>query len=207
MLILLVLVAGMVSMGVEMSASRLLAPFFGTSLYIWGILIGLILAYLTIGYWLGGFLADRRPRRRPLFTLNAIAGAAIALVALISTPLLHAALASTERLPYGLFLGSVAACLALFAIPVVLLGCVNPYAIRLSVGQVAEAGNTAGSIFALTTVGSLIGTFGAVFVLIPDFGTRATLYICAAALLGASLLGLTLANDGQAREETVEASH
>ena len=192
MLFLLVILAGMASLALEMAASRLLAPFFGTSLYAWAILIGLILAYLTLGYWLGGKLADSRPRRRPFFTLNAIAAVSVALVAVAATPLLSGALAATERLPFGLFWGTIAGCLGLFTVPTILLGCTGPYAIRLSVEGVATSGNAAGTVFALTTIGSLIGAFGAVFLLIPNLGTRATLYVFAAILLVFSLLGIGL---------------
>ena len=186
----LVVVAGMASLALEMAASRLLAPFFGTSLYSWAILIGLILAYLTLGYWLGGKLADSRPARAPFFTLTAVAALSVALVAAIASPVLGASLLATEGLPFGLFWGTIAGCLGLFALPTILLGCVNPYAIRLSVSGVSEAGNAAGTVFALTTIGSLIGTFGAVFLLIPNLGARATLYVFAAILLLASMLGL-----------------
>ncbi|HLQ34924.1 MAG TPA: fused MFS/spermidine synthase [Chloroflexota bacterium] len=192
MLFLLVVVAGMASLSVEMAASRLLAPFFGSSLYSWAILIGLILLYLTLGYWLGGKLADSRPSRRPLFALNAIAALAVALVAVLATPVLDASLTATERWPFGLFWGTIAGCLALFTVPTILLGCVSPYAIRLSLARVSAAGNAAGTVFALTTIGSLIGTFSAVFLLIPSIGTRATLYVFAATLLVASLLGLVV---------------
>ncbi len=190
MLFLLVILAGMASLAVEMAASRLLAPFFGTSLYSWAILIGLILAYLTLGYWLGGKLADSRPERRPFFALNALAAVAVAIVAVVATPLLSGSLAATQQLPYGLLWGTIAGCLGLFAVPTILLGCVNPYAIRLSVANVAAAGNASGTVFALTTIGSLVGTFSAVFLLIPNLGTRATLYVFAAILLAASLAGL-----------------
>ena len=196
MLLGMVVVAGMASLALEMAAARLLAPFFGTSLYSWAILIGLILAYLTLGYWLGGKLADRRPRRRPFFALNAIAALALALVAVLASPLLGGALAATERLPFGLFWGTIAGCLGLFAVPTVLLGCVSPYAIRLRVEGVAGAGSAAGAVFALTTVGSLIGTFGAVFLLIPNAGTRATLWVFAAILLAFSVLGLAVPQPG-----------
>src|SRR5581483_6848305 len=158
-------VAGMASLAVEMAASRLLAPFFGTSLYSWAILIGLILAYLTLGYWLGGKLADSLPRRRPFFALAAAGALAVAVVALLASPLLGGSLAVTERAPFGLFLGTILGCLGLFAVPTILLGSLNPYAVRLSLSGVAAAGNAAGTIFALTTIGSLIGTFGAVFLL------------------------------------------
>lgn len=184
-----VIVAGMASLAVEMAAARLLAPFFGTSLYSWAILIGLILASLTLGYWLGGKLADARPDRRPFFALNAVAALTVAFVAVLASPLLGGALAATEGLPFGLFWGTIAGCLGLFALPTILLGCVSPYAIRLSTAGVAGSGNAAGTVFALTTIGSLIGTFGAVFLLIPNIGTRATLYVFAAILLAFSLLG------------------
>jgi MFS family permease len=187
---LLVVVAGMASLAVEMAASRLLAPFFGTSLYSWAILIGLILAYLTLGYWLGGKLADSYPRRRPFFGLALLGALTVALVAGVATPLLGASLMATEGLPFGLFLGTVVSCLGLFALPTVILGCLNPYAIRLRVRGVAGSGNAAGSVFALTTIGSLIGTFGAVFLFIPNVGTRATLYIFAAILVVTAGIGL-----------------
>jgi MFS family permease len=189
LLFLLVIVAGMASMSVEMAAARLLSPFFGTSLYIWAILIGLILAYLTAGYWVGGRLADRRPHPGLFYALNAAGAVAVALVGLLATPLLTAALSGTEGIPYGLFIGAIAGCLALFAIPIVLLGSVSPFAIRLTVGGVAGSGNAAGTVFALTTIGSLIGTFGAVFLFIPWIGTRATLYAFAGALLAATVAG------------------
>jgi MFS family permease len=190
MILALVFLAGMASLAVEMAASRLLAPYFGTSLYSWAILIGLILAYLTLGYWLGGKLADRRPERRLFFALNAIAALTVALVAVLASPLLSASLAATEQLRYGLLWGTMAGCLGLFTIPTILLGCVGPYAIRLRVPGVAASGNAAGTVFALTTVGSLVGTFGAVFLLIPNVGTRATLYVFAGVLLAASVIAL-----------------
>lgn len=189
MLLLLVVVAGMASMSVEMAASRLLAPFFGTSLYIWGILIGLILAYLTAGYWLGGRLADSRPSRPLFYAVNAIGAVAVALVGLLATPVLGTALRTTEDVPFGLFWGAIAGCVVLFAIPIVLLGAVGPFAIRLSVSGLAGSGSAAGTVFALTTIGSLIGTFGAVFLLIPEWGTRATLYSFAGVLFAAAAAG------------------
>jgi len=189
---LVVIVAGMVSLALEMAAARLLAPFFGTSLYTWAILIGLILLYLTAGYWLGGKLADRRPYRAPFFALTGVAAATVALVGAIATPILSAALKGTERLPFGLFFGTIAGCLILFTIPTILLGSVSPYAIRLSTGSVNGSGNAAGTVFALTTIGSLAGTFSAVFLFIPSIGTRATLYVFAGLLLAASALAFAI---------------
>ncbi len=189
MLLAIVVVAGMASLALEMAASRLLAPFFGTSLYSWAILIGLILTYLTAGYWLGGRVADRYPRWSLFLTVNVVAALAMALVGLLATPVLGGLLSATATLPQGLFAGTVAGCLALFAVPTVLLGSVNPFAIRLRVSGVSDSGSAAGMVFGLTTIGSLAGTFLAVFLLIPALGTRMTLYVFAALLLGASAAG------------------
>ena len=180
-------------MALEMAAARLLAPFFGTSLYIWAILIGLVLVYLTAGYELGGKIADRAPRARVFYGLNALAAVTVALDGLLASPVLGGSLSATEGLPYGLYAGALAGCLALFAVPVVVLGCVNPFAIRLRVARVQQAGQASGAVFALTTIGSLIGTFGAVFWLIPSAGARATLYW--AAVLLAAVVALAFALD------------
>src|SRR6478672_2073273 len=88
LLIVLVFVAGACSLAVEFSASRLLAPYFGTSLFVWANLIGLILLYLTIGYYLGGRLADRYPRPEVLYTLTIIAAFLISVIPFISKPIL-----------------------------------------------------------------------------------------------------------------------
>ena len=88
LLIVLVFVAGACSLAIELSASRLLAPYFGTSLFVWANLIGLILLYLTIGYYVGGRLADRFPRPRVLYTLTTVAALLIGVIPLLSRPIL-----------------------------------------------------------------------------------------------------------------------
>src|SRR5437868_2704797 len=94
LLIVLVFVAGAVSLAIELSASRLLAPYFGTSLFVWANLIGLVLLYLTVGYYLGGRLADRYPRPRVLYGLTAIASLLVGLIPVISRPILSWSLTS-----------------------------------------------------------------------------------------------------------------
>src|SRR5216684_2012589 len=133
MLILLVFVAGACSLAVELSASRLLAPYFGTSLFVWSNLIGLILLYLTIGYYLGGRLADRYPRPTVLYTLTTSAAFLIGLIPFISRPILGWSLSSFASYSISIFYGSLVSVILLFAIPMILLGCVSPFAIRLSV--------------------------------------------------------------------------
>src|ERR1700730_8410258 len=186
----LVFVSGMASLAVEFGASRLLAPYFGTSLYVWGVLIGLVLIYLSIGYVIGGRLADRRPSADLLFQLTAWAGLWIGLIPLIAYPILLESQQGFASLSVGLVLGTLLAVVLLFAVPVILLGCVSPFAIRLLLKDVRSGGNTAGAIYALSTGGSILGTFLPVFWLIPTFGTRPTMIMFSVALLGLSVLGL-----------------
>ncbi len=180
----------MASLGVEFGAARLLAPYFGTSLYVWGVLIGLVLIYLSIGYVLGGRLADRRPSGDLLFQLTAWAGLWIGLIPLIAYPILLQSQQGFAELSIGLVLGTLLAVVLLFAVPVILLGCVSPFAIRLLLTDVETGGNTAGAVYGLSTAGSILGTFLPVFWMIPTFGTRPTLVMFSVALLGLSVAGL-----------------
>jgi len=186
----LVFVSGMASLGVEFGASRLLAPYFGTSLYVWGVLIGLVLIYLSIGYVLGGRLADRHPSPDLLFQLTAWAGLWIGLIPLIAYPILLQSQQGFATVSVGLVLGTLLAVVLLFAVPVILLGCVSPFAIRLLLTDVKTGGNTAGAVYALSTAGSILGTFLPVFWMIPTLGTRPTLVVFSVALLGLSIAGL-----------------
>src|SRR5207237_2012651 len=129
----LAFIGGLASLGIEFAAARLLAPFFGQSLFIWGTLIGLILIYLTIGYYLGGRLADRRPDARLLFKLTAAAALLTAAIPILSRPILSQAQSGFGQLSIGLVLGSLRSVIILFASPVILLGLVAPCAIRLRI--------------------------------------------------------------------------
>jgi spermidine synthase len=186
----LVFVSGMASLGVEFGASRLLAPYFGTSLYVWGVLIGLILVYLSAGYVIGGRLADRYPRDDVLYQITAWAGLWIGVIPLASYPILLASQQGFRELSVGLVAGTLLAVVLLFAVPVTLLGCVSPFAIRLLLKDVATGGNTAGRVYALSTVGSILGTFLPVFWFIPTYGTRPTIVAFGLALVVISGLAL-----------------
>jgi predicted membrane-bound spermidine synthase len=187
---LLVLVGGAATMGVEMCASRLLSPYFGNSLPVWGLLIGLLLACLAGGYFLGGRLADRYPQASLLYELTAWAGLLIGCVPYLSHPILRYAVIGLADYRAGAVLGSLVGVVALFAVPIVLLGCVSPFAMRLSIQDTASSGNVAGRLYALSTVGSLLGTFGTVFWLIPSLGTRRTIFLLSLALLLSAIFGL-----------------
>src|SRR5438045_4806547 len=153
----LVFISGMASLGVEFGASRLLAPYFGTSLYVWGVLIGLILVYLSAGYVIGGRLADRHPRDEVLYQITAWAGLWIGIIPLVSYPILLISQQGFKEVSVGLVLGTLLAVVVLFAAPVILLGCVSPFAIRLLLRDVETGGNTAGRGYARSTARSGAG--------------------------------------------------
>jgi len=190
MLLVLVFVSGMASLGVEFGAARLLAPYFGTSLYVWGVLIGLVLVYLSAGYVIGGRLADRYPRPELLYQITAWAGLWIGVIPLLSYPILLASQQGFKELSVGLVAGTLLATVLLFAVPVTLLGCVSPFAIRLLLKDVESGGNTAGRVYALSTTGSILGTFLPVFWFIPTYGTRPTLEGFGLVLVAISALAL-----------------
>jgi MFS family permease len=187
-----VFVAGAVSLAIEMAASRLLAPDFGSSLFVWASLIGLILLYLSLGYYFGGRLADRYPYTQVFYLITLLAALLTALVPLIAQFVLDWSLHLFASSPLVIFYGSLLSVIVLFALPMILLGCVSPYAIRLRVKQVGRAGRTAGMLYAISTAGSIVGTFLPVLVLLPDIGTRATILASAFTLALFSVLGLLL---------------
>ena len=176
-------------MATEICASRLLAPYYGSSTAVWANVIGLILASLSLGYWLGGRLADRHPTPRWLATIVLIAAALVAAVPFVARPFLDLSVRGIDTLSVGAVVGSFAASLVLFAPPVILLGMVTPFAVRLAATSVEDAGRTAGRIFALSTAGSILGTFVPALVTIPLIGTRRTM-LCAAVVIAAAALPL-----------------
>ncbi|MSP12689.1 MAG: spermine synthase [Chloroflexi bacterium] len=192
LVILVIFIGGMASLGIEMSASRLLAPYFGTSLIIWAILIGMVLLYLTAGYYLGGKWADRSPQESNLFQILAWAGFWIGLIPLVSQPILRASLEGFATLNAGIFLGALFSVILLFAPPVLLLGCISPFAIRLLLTDIQQSGHLVGRLYAISTMGSIVGTFLPVLILIPQIGTRATFLFFALTLLSTALLGAIL---------------
>lgn len=192
--LLVVTVGGLVTMGTEMSASRLLAPYFGNSLPVWGVLIGLLLACLAVGSILGGRLADRTPDESVLYQLAGAAGTAIGVIPYVSAPVLRSLVSGLTTLPALSILAALGAVLALFTLPMILLGCLSPFVLRLSLKEVGSGGDVAGRISALGTLGSLVGTFGTVFWLIPTVGTRRSMVT-----LGLTLVLVALLGEGQRR--------
>jgi len=183
-------IAGLVSLALELAASRLLAPAFGTTELIWAVVIGLILLYFSAGYALGGRWADRNPNPAVLYTALAIAGLTIAIIPVAARPLLIVAARGMRAFSAGVIAGPFAVILVLFAAPVTLLACVSPFAVRLAVDDVSSSGRWVGRFSAVSTLGSFIGTFLPNLVLIPNLGTRRTFLLLAMVALLTGLWGL-----------------
>lgn len=186
---LLVFLSGLASLATEIAASRLLAPYFGSSTIVWANVIGLVLVYLSVGYWLGGRVADRHASGGTLGRLVLAAAASLAVIPFAAHPILGLAARGLDAVSAGAVVGSFAATLALFSVPVTLLGMVSPFAVRLALRHVGEAGTVAGRLYALSTVGSIAGTFLPAVVTIPLVGTQRTL-LGAAVLLGVAAFPL-----------------
>jgi len=180
---------GAASLGAEIAAARLLAPYFGASTIIWANTIATVLVALSVGYAVGGRLADRHADLPGLCAIVLCAAVLLAIVPFVSDPFLSEAVKALGTLSIGGFLGSLAAVLVLVAVPVVLLGMVAPYANRLAVGRVADTGTVTGRLYAISTAGSLFGTFLAALLLIPLIGTHRTFLVFAVMLAVVAAFG------------------
>ena len=181
--------AGMVGLGIELAAERLLAPAFGTTLDLWSLIIGMTFAALSLGYELGGRYIDRNPSAR--FVSLCLAGAGlwafgIAIAGRSIAFQIQEWTFDFGGVTFGIFL----AVLTLITIPPFLLGMITPAAIRLTVPEVGASGSSAGTIFALSTIGALIGTFVPVLLLIPFIGVQLTFITVGAVGIVAALPGL-----------------
>ncbi len=182
----------MCSLAVEFSASRLLGNIFGTSNLVWASIIGLILIYLTAGYFIGGRWADRSPQLRTFYGILAWGALTIGLIPVVSKPVLRLSAQAFDSLQMGILIGSFAAVLILFSVPVTLLGTASPFAIRLAITDMQTSGRVSGRIYAISTLGSFIGTFLPVLVLIPTIGTYRTFLTISALLMFVALYGLSI---------------
>src|SRR5215467_9139091 len=201
-------VTGAIVMSFEMLGSRYLNPYFGSGIYTWASLISTVLAALTAGYFGGGRVADRYPSARVLSAAVLIGSAFILALPSFSTPLLEALLDAIDDIKAG----SLASAFVLMFFPVAFYGAYSPFAIRLLLRSTRASGGVSGGVYAISTAGSIVGTLGTTFLLIPAIGTRAITFMLGAAglacgvvlmayparrrpvrvsvLLGTSLLGL-----------------
>ncbi|HEY5815042.1 MAG TPA: fused MFS/spermidine synthase, partial [Solirubrobacterales bacterium] len=185
-----VFVVGAASLGAEIAAARLLAPYFGASTVVWANTIGVVLVALSVGYWLGGRFADRHPHLRGLSLVVLAAAVLIAAIPFAARPFLGFSVDAFDTVSVGGFAGSLFGVLTLVAVPVVLLGAAAPWAVRLAVRDTAHAGEVVGRLYAISTAGSLCGTMLAALVLIPLLGTQRTFLLFALSLALVGTLGL-----------------
>ena len=189
-LYLTVFFSGMTTLAAEFGASRLLQMRFSSINLVWATIIGLILVYLAIGYFIGGRWADRSPQLRTMFTIMAWGGFALGLIPFIAQPVLVLAASASDQLNLGIMAGAFIGTLVLFSIPVTLLAMVSPFAIRISVVDAAQTGNVAGKLYAISTLGSVLGAFLPSLWLFPVIGTSRTILVFGIATLAIALFGL-----------------
>jgi spermidine synthase len=185
-----VFIVGISILGSEIAAARLLAPFFGASTIVWANTIGVVLVALSIGYWYGGKLSDRYPDPRKFCQVVVGGSVLLVLIPFIAQPFFEVAIDALDEIEAGAFVGSLFAVLILVAIPLAVLGTVSPWALRLSVEDVDHAGAVAGRLYAISTIGSLLGTMVSALLLIPFAGTQRTFIVFALILAVVGALGL-----------------
>jgi len=171
-------------MSLEMTASRVLAPSFGSSIYVWGSLIGMIMAALAVGYYLGGYLADKRKDIRILFKSLMTAALLVSLI-----PVIGDLVAKISTLG-GMIYGPMISTLILFCVPMTILAMTSPMVIKFSTDELSDLGISAGMVYSISTAGSIAGTFLTAFVMIPNLGSTATILATAAVIMIISLAGI-----------------
>lgn len=180
---LIVFLCGALVMVMELAGSRLMAPYIGTSLYVWTSLIGIILGSLSLGYWWGGLIADKYPEYRRLALIMIASSVYIANVALFQRYFLTI----LTQYVSDIRISAVVACIFLFAVPSVLLGMISPYAVKLKLHSLQTSGVAVGSLYALSTLGSIFGTFLSGFVLIAWLGSTSILFLISALLFSLAI--------------------
>jgi spermidine synthase len=181
----IVFVCGAAVLTIEILGTRILGPFYGVSLFLWSALITVTLIALSIGYAAGGRWADRGASWRRLCLIMSLAGAWILLIPWIKRSVLSLAE------PFGLRFAVLMTSFVLFAPPLALLGMVSPYAIKLRARDLNEVGSTAGNIFAISTMASVISALLTGYFLIPNVGVRLLTLITGFVLLISASSGLT----------------
>ncbi len=185
--------SGLAVMGIELSAARLIAPYFGTSLFVWTNVIGVILAALSLGYYLGGRLSEHHSTWRALFVIILLAGVLLAGIPFLIQPLASLAafdFTTVSSASWFMLSGSFLLMVLLFFVPIMLLGMTSPYLIKIVSRDRQDLGNVSGRIFAISTLGSILGTFLPALIFIPILGTKLTILFLASLLVLVALVGL-----------------
>jgi len=178
---------GAAVMVLEILGTKVISPFFGVGLYVWSSLITVTLLSLSLGYWVGGALADRQPKVSWLYGIVFLCGLATSFIPSFIQPVIE--LVDS----WELRLGTLSASFLLFSIPLAGLGMISPFAIRLQAERLEGVGMTAGALYAVSTLGSFTGTLLAGFVLIPSLGVRQIFFLTAAVLMAMGVAGFLLA--------------
>ncbi len=173
-LYLVAFLSGAALMGLEMSGARLVEPHFGSTIYVWGSIIGVFMLALSVGYWAGGRYADKSPR---IETLGMVLMIAAILVMLIPPIAPHFCAWMNEFNDLDVRYRTLVACLILFALPSICMGMTSPFAVKLAAHQTSVLGSVAGSLYAISTLGSIVGTLLVSFVLVELIGTSAIVYL------------------------------
>jgi len=189
-LFIFVFFVGTGSLGAEIAAARLIAPFFGASTFVWANTIGVVLLALSLGYWYGGKWADRNPEMRRMCLLAMGAAILLAVIPFVARPFLDIGTEALDEISAGGFIGSLLGVTFMLGVPVFMLGAVSPYALRLAVPDVEHSGSVAGRLYALSTAGSLVGTWISALLLIPWVGTQRTFIVFALAIAAVAAIGL-----------------
>jgi hypothetical protein len=177
---------GVALMGVQMATSRFLTPYYGSDINVWASLIATVMLSLMAGYYIGGRVADLRPRTEVLGGAVLVAGLYLLAVPPLVTPMLDWALETFgDRVPSLLISASL-----IMLLPLTLLSFFSPFAVRLLLADAEHGGRVAGSVYSITTVGNIVGTLGTALFLMPLMGSRAittvfaaTIMVCGAALI------------------------
>jgi len=184
----IVFICGAVVMIFELTGSRILAPYLGTSIFVWASLIGVVLGSLSFGYWYGGKIADKNPNLKTFSMIIFFAAILLGFTTLIKDSVLNILLETLHKTSVDIRWSSLIVVIILFAFPSVFLGMVSPYAVKLKMKKLENSGRTVGNLYAISTVGSIVGTFLAGFVLIPFFGSTKILYLISLILLITSII-------------------
>lgn len=185
-----VFINGATICALEITSSRILAPYFGTSLPVWGSVMGVTMIALAIGYSWGGRIADNRPSLSVLGYLTLIAGVLATFSPLLAKVVLAVTFNSLINTDFIIIIGSLIGMTTLFALPIMIMGMVSPYAVRIASSKITDIGYTAGSLYSIATIGSILGIFLPSFIMVPLLGSRMTIVIFATLEIFISIISI-----------------
>lgn len=169
----------------EMAAFKMFVPYFGSSLYIWGNIIGIVMIGASLGYYFGGRIADAYPKENLLIKIVFFTGLFIVFIPFLSSFLLFFASGTSYPVVASFFYG-----ILLFGLPAFLIEIVPPFIVRLNNKMVETTGKTAGSVYGFSTLGGVSGVIFSSFFTLPFLGTKETIFLAGIVLLLCGAFGL-----------------